>query len=108
MTTLKSEAGNPLYEPGVRPRMVLVTWRDCKRYDGYETAEDCQPWVDLWSIGFVLRQDADGISIGQDRHNSKWEDRMRCVCTIPTAQILKVEDLEIVAQPERPARRRKP
>ena len=94
----KTEAGNPLPEPLVKPsRMVLVQWRDAVFAEDYETAESMWPWVPILTIGFVLRQDADGIVVGQSQDDREGTKQMRRVSSIPAAYILKIEELGVLA-----------
>lgn len=90
-----SPLGNPLPEPlGYIPRMVMVRWKDTYQFQDYDRKDEAWPWIELLSCGFVLREDAEGIVIGQDQHNSMADaDRMRHVSAIPKEQIMEVIEL---------------
>lgn len=89
----KTAIGNPLPEAGDLPRIVLVYWRDCCIIDDYDTAEDAWPYLMLWSVGLVLRDDADGIVIAMDKQDKAGDKRMRHVSSIPRENIISLEEL---------------
>ena len=88
----KTGIGNPL-PAGELPRMVLVYWKDSCYHDGYDTAEEAWPYTFLWDVGFVLRDDADGIVFTMEWHDGDDDKRGRHVSAIPRENIVSVRDL---------------
>jgi hypothetical protein len=91
--TRKTDLGNPLSEAADRRRLVLVYWRDSCYIDGYDTEEGAIPYLLIWTVGFVLRQDADGIVMGSEQVDNREDAKVKYVHAIPAAQILSVVDL---------------
>lgn len=92
----KSPAGNPLPDPGALCRMVLVEWRnsDFSAFmEGYDTEEEGRPYLILWSVGFVLREDADGIVLGDQHEDNTTVGRLRHVLPIPRKSIIQAWEL---------------
>ena len=85
--------GNPLPEPGALRRMVLVTWRDSCIIDDYENGKDAWPYTLLWTMGFVLRDDAEGVVIAMETEDRETAERGRHVASIPRENIISVKEL---------------
>ena len=86
----RTEIGNPLPDPWQPGDMVLVLWRDCQIIEGFRTAKATEPYMEMWSCGFLMRDDADGVVIGTDHSNDGTDDRFRYVNSFPRSQVIEM------------------
>ena len=89
----KSPIGNPLPASKAPRRMVLIHWKDAVSFSDYQNEEDAWPYLPVWEIGFVLRDDADGLVIGTAQADDDTDERLRHCHAIPRDYIINVWDL---------------
>ena len=49
--------------------------------------------MEMWSCGFLMRDDADGVVIGTDHSNDDTDDRFRYVNSFPRSQVIEMHRL---------------
>jgi len=71
---------------------IYIKWRDaCFIYEGQQAADAVCRVIIFESVGFLVKEDSDCITIAQD-----WDmdDQIRCTTTIPTENIIEKRFLE--------------
>lgn len=87
-----SPKGNPLPEPrGELPPIVVVHWRDSAYVSDYDTAEDAYPYILLYTVGFLMRNDDEGVVLGGECEDDKGSKRFRHIVSIPRDCIMTIK-----------------
>lgn len=71
-------------------RLVMVTWSDAHGHDGYYDADADHKPVKMFTIGWLVKEDASGISLACERHKEGRVWRYRGGTFIPAGMIVKV------------------
>ena len=83
----KTAIGNPLAEPRQPAEIVLVKWRDSCYEDGYDSPDSAWAHIEMYTVGFLMRDDADGVVLGMEQNDNAEDKRFRHVISIPRSVV---------------------
>ena len=85
----KSLIGNPLAAPRQSlPEIIAVYWRDSSFNSEYDTGEDAWPYILLYDVGWLIREDEDGIVFCSEVSDAYDSKQARHVSAIPKENII--------------------
>ena len=88
----KSLIGNPLAAPRQSlPEIIAVYWRDSSFNSEYDTGEDAWPYILLYDVGWLIREDEDGIVFCSEVSDAYDSKQARHVSAIPKENIISIQ-----------------